>query len=358
MRVKLPPRSTGDHPAPRISVVIPCYNYGRFLPDCVKSALDQPAVAVDVVIIDDASTDGSAEVARRLAEEDSRVQVVQHSRNMGHIATANHCFELVTAEYFTLISADDALAPGALPRATAILEANPSVGFVYGKTKLHYGESTPPPRLAGSQSWTLFDGREWIRWVCRAGRNFILSPEVVMRSSIPRQIGLSHPDLPQSNDMEYWLRAAKVSDVARINGAYQAYYRVHGKNMSQTTFAGAWRELTSRRDAFAVALGGEDDGLLPDRNRLRKVAFRSICRKAMRNAAGAIERQEIDEAQRFMALARDLDPGVELSGRWRYLEHRLAGDGGVAVAARERADRLSKDIRDRAHWYLSQWLGI
>ena len=59
--------------APRVSVVIPCYNYGRYLPDAVASALDQDGLDVDVLVVDDASPDDSAEVARRLAAADPRV---------------------------------------------------------------------------------------------------------------------------------------------------------------------------------------------------------------------------------------------------------------------------------------------
>src|SRR3954452_7363432 len=51
---------------PSVGVVIPCYNYGRYLEGCVASVLSQPGVRVEVIIIDDASSDGSAEVARRL----------------------------------------------------------------------------------------------------------------------------------------------------------------------------------------------------------------------------------------------------------------------------------------------------
>src|SRR5689334_2494944 len=70
---------------PTVSVVIPCYNYGRYLPDAVASALDQTGVDVDVLVVDDASTDGSAEVALELAREDERVDVLLHEENRGHI---------------------------------------------------------------------------------------------------------------------------------------------------------------------------------------------------------------------------------------------------------------------------------
>jgi glycosyltransferase involved in cell wall biosynthesis len=74
---------------PTVSVVIPCYRYGRYLPDCVRSVLDQEGVDVRVLIIDDASPDDSGEVAMGLAAEDERVQVRVHRENRGHLATYN-----------------------------------------------------------------------------------------------------------------------------------------------------------------------------------------------------------------------------------------------------------------------------
>ena len=72
---------------PRVSVVIPCYNYGRFLPHGVAAALAQVDVDVEVIVVDDASPDGSAEVAHRLAAADSRVKVIARATNQGHIRT-------------------------------------------------------------------------------------------------------------------------------------------------------------------------------------------------------------------------------------------------------------------------------
>ena len=63
----------------RVDVVIPCYNYGKFLGDCVAGALDdQPGTDVRVLIIDDASQDDSSEIAHKLAAADDRVEVIVH----------------------------------------------------------------------------------------------------------------------------------------------------------------------------------------------------------------------------------------------------------------------------------------
>jgi glycosyltransferase involved in cell wall biosynthesis len=73
----------------RIDVVIPCYKCGCFLYQCTDSVLGQAGVEVRILIIDDASPDNTAEVAAALAREDSRVTVIRHTTNKGHINTYN-----------------------------------------------------------------------------------------------------------------------------------------------------------------------------------------------------------------------------------------------------------------------------
>src|SRR5439155_19301920 len=97
----------------RIDVVIPCYNYGRYLGASVESVLAQRGVSVRALIIDDCSSDNTAEVCAELLRGDQRVAFRRHHTNRGHIATYNEgLLEWVDAEFCVLLSADDMLAPG------------------------------------------------------------------------------------------------------------------------------------------------------------------------------------------------------------------------------------------------------
>ena len=233
LRVGRPPAA--PHGRHRVSVVVPCYNYGHFLPDCVASALDQPGVEADVVVVDDASTDGSGDRAEQLAEADGRISVIRHARNMGHIATYNDGLKAAGGEYLVLLSADDLLSPGSLARAAALLEEKPSVGLVYGRSVQFVGD--PPKGPVGPlQSWTIWDGDQWLKMRWRTARNCIWSPEAMIRATVQRQIGGYNSQLPHSADLEMWMRAAATSDVGHVDGTDQAYYRLHADNMHRTTF--------------------------------------------------------------------------------------------------------------------------
>ncbi len=113
-----------------VDVVVPCYNYARFLPRCVKSLLDQEGVDVRVLVVDDASSDNTPEVAQSLVAADSRVEFIRHTKNAGHIATYNEgLLGWAKADYSLLISADDLLAPGAMKRAADLMDRHPDVGL-------------------------------------------------------------------------------------------------------------------------------------------------------------------------------------------------------------------------------------
>ena len=136
-----------------VDVVVPCYNYARFLPHCVSSVLAQHGVRVRVLIIDDCSTDETEEVGRDLAQQDDRVEFRRHSENQGHISTYNEgLLEWCTAEYSVLLSADDALAPGALARATELMNRHTDVGMTYGMAIIITESDMPAARTCRGAS--------------------------------------------------------------------------------------------------------------------------------------------------------------------------------------------------------------
>ncbi len=145
------------HAPATVTVIIPCFNYGRYLPAAVDSALSQAGAAVDVVIVDDKSTDDSLDVARSLAAERTKVRVLAHETNQGPVGTFNDGLEIATGEFLVRLDADDLLTPGALARATALARAYPSAGLIYGHPRHFEGE--PPPARTDVRSWTVWPGR-------------------------------------------------------------------------------------------------------------------------------------------------------------------------------------------------------
>ena len=294
---------TASSTLPTVSVIVPCFNYGHFLEGCLRSVLDQEGVEVSVLVIDDCSTDDSADVGRRLAAQDDRIEFRAHRENVGLIPTANEGLEWAQSDYVVLLSADDLLVPGCLYRASAVMTKHANVGLVYGRS-LFAHESRPLPEFAGKWRCTkVWSGADWIRLRCRSGHSCISSPEAVVRNSIQRAVGGYDQACFHTSDLNMWLRIAAVSDVAHIRGAPQAIYRIHSGSMLRSR-EGPMIDLHERRAAFDSFFAACASGLeQPDR--LHALSSRTLARQALWRASRAVDRgveQELVEELADFAL--------------------------------------------------------
>jgi len=118
-------------PSPKVSVCIDVYNYADFLPKAIESALSQTFRDLEVIVVDDCSTDDSHAVACRYAKQDDRVRVHKNPANLGMVKNRNVCLKLARGEYVKFIHADDYLhTTDALSKLVARMEANPAASLV------------------------------------------------------------------------------------------------------------------------------------------------------------------------------------------------------------------------------------
>jgi glycosyltransferase involved in cell wall biosynthesis len=304
-----------------VDVIVPCYNYGRFLRECVRSVLAQEGVGVRVLIIDDASQDDSEQVGKQLAAEDGRVEYRRHAVNRGHIKTYNEGLDWTAGDYTLLVSADDLLVPGALRRACGFLDAHPEVGFVYGKVIRWDSDKDPLPAPPESTEFTtrVIPGRGWIEAICN-GDPPTTSPEIVIRTKLHKQMDQFRADLPHWADVEMLMRFAARAPVGYI-GCHQAYYRIHGSSMH--LYYRGIRELEQRRTAFHSLFGGHGR-LIRDGERLKKAAFRHIAEAAVWEAHKAFERNDIPTCQLCTRFARETFPPISSFNVYLHLRCKTA----------------------------------
>jgi len=315
-------RSNNLQTQPTVDVVIPCYNYGRFLNSCVESVITQQGVSARAIIIDDASTDGSSTVGQELSTRHHNVEFYGHSKNRGHIATYNEgLLEYSTADYVVLLSADDILAPGSLGRAVSIMESDESIGMVYGRTIHFQNESELPRPVEANTIFDRFVGTDWIDKRLRAGYNVITSPEVVVRGSIQRKIGGYRPELPHSGDLEMWLRVAAVSNVAYVR-SIQAYYRVHSSSMQRTTYKSSFVDLVHRKAAFDWFF--EHHPNYPHSQKRHETVSLTLAREALWDVCRAYDHNCTESArvEELVQFALDSSPESGSSSEYSALKRR------------------------------------
>jgi len=323
-----------------VSVVIPNFNYARYLPEAIGSALDQAEVDVEVIVVDDASQDESIAIATTFGE---RITLIRHSSNKGPVATFNAGLAEASGEYLVRLDADDLLTPGSLARAVALAEAEPTIGLVYGRP-LHFESEVLPPADEAVRRWRIMRGGAWLDARCEAGVNCITSPEALMRMSVVADVG-GQRDLAHTHDMEMWMRIARASDVGWIDGADQAWHREHAASLSATQ-TDVIIDLRERLDAFQMLL---TDGLGDPARDLARLATakRALATEALRRAIAAFVRGRGDLPEVAAYLEFVVQSGADLSGlpEVRLLER--AQLLGTARAGRS-ATLLSWTVRNRA----------
>jgi glycosyltransferase involved in cell wall biosynthesis len=303
-----------------VDVIIPCYNYGHFLGCCVESVLTQRDVALRVLIIDDASTDGSAKVASEIAAQNDLMEFRGHTANRGAVATFNEGLDWAAADYTLIISADDVLTPGALARAVGVMEAQPEIGFTYGQQILVQKDGLLPeiPLISSDRAATVLAGGAFFEQVSVSGHNPVSAPSAVVRTTVQKQLGGYRSELPFTHDMEMWLRFAAHRPVAILD-AYQVFKRCHGHNLSIQFTHRALVGIRERKAAFVVAFRNYGDRL-PAIDLLRRRAWQSLAQEAFWAGSKLFDMGDEAGCRQCLEFALETYPELRWHKEWSRLK--------------------------------------
>lgn len=128
--------------SPKVSILIPVYNGGHFLAECLDSVLAQDFPDMEILMADDGSTDGSSGLMERYAAKDRRIRWWKNPRNLGLAANFNCCLAAARGEYVKFVLQDDKLvSPAAVRLMAGALDADAEVALVASASQLLDGES-------------------------------------------------------------------------------------------------------------------------------------------------------------------------------------------------------------------------
>lgn len=185
--------------SPPVSVVTPFYNTATYLAECIRSVLVQTVSDFEYILVDNCSTDGSAEIAASFARQDARIRIIRTPRLLPQVENYNFALAQIgpRSRYTKIVQADDWLYPRCLEAMTEVADRSPRIGIVsslYRKGEAVFGEGVP----AGT---TILPGRAAARLQLLEDRFFLGSPTTVMyRSDVVRarqpffRLGRYHED--------------------------------------------------------------------------------------------------------------------------------------------------------------------
>jgi glycosyltransferase involved in cell wall biosynthesis len=193
---------------PKVSVIIPTYNRASLLRHAIESVLGQTYDDYELIIVDDGSTDNTAEV---VARNSSDKIIYVHQQNRGRSAARNHGIRIATGEYIAFLDSDDMFLSAKLESQVKVLDDNPAIGLVYSHAKnVDENGDFLAYHYEGDFSGRIYPEMLFIK------NNLITTPTVMVRASILSEVGGFDETLHICEDLDLWRRIARCHEVAQI----------------------------------------------------------------------------------------------------------------------------------------------
>jgi hypothetical protein len=193
-----------ENSTPKLSVLIPVYNGGRYLSECLESILTQGFKDMEILVSDDGSTDHSPEIIKDFALRDRRIRWWRNPRNLGLTENANACLSEARGEFIKFVFQDDALlSAGTVQAMVDVLETNPSITLVASAVRIMDEQSRTIEKRNCVGKTSEMDGKAVIIKCFEENGNLIGAPSAVM---FRRQCAARGFDakFQQLMDLEMW----------------------------------------------------------------------------------------------------------------------------------------------------------
>ena len=212
---------------PLISIIVPLYNYKKYIKDCIKSIIKQTYTNYELIIVDDCSTDNSYNIVKKMEKKYSRIKVIRLKKNSGYSKAKNEGIVLSKGEFITTLDADDMLTKNSLSlRMKTMLKTG--VQFVHADAITVKGDITLK-ECYKIKRVPDFNKKENL--------NDIHAQAFLIKREVFKKYGLYDENLRSRSDRELWWRLFGFGGTGpyRISSyflnRYVVYYRHHKKSM-------------------------------------------------------------------------------------------------------------------------------
>jgi glycosyltransferase involved in cell wall biosynthesis len=276
---------------PKVSVIIPTYNRLPMVSEAVESVLAQGFEDLELIVVDDGSTDGTGEELNRYG---GRVKLLRHSENRGVSAARNRGIREARGKYIAFLDSDDLWVKGKLKAQVEFLDDNPQYPLCYtDEIWIRKGKRVNPMLKHAKYSGWIF---EKCLPLC------IISPSsAMMRKTLFSKVGLFDEALPVCEDYDFWLRVSSRFPIFFIDRKLIVKQGGHPDQLSQRFWGNDRYRVIALEKLFSeTPLGDEERGLV-------LVEMEKKCRILFK---GCLKRGSEKEAARYQEVMRR--HGVEI----------------------------------------------
>lgn len=296
---------------PAISVVMPAYNAEKYLADAIESILTQSFKDIEVIVVDDASTDRTLEITQKYQQQDKRLRYIALPNNQGMTAARNHGLASAHGEFVAFSDADDLNLPTRLQAQYEALKGNPHIGAVGIRSQVMNADLSRVilPKLCPAYHANIV-------LALFIGDLSIVGGAIMVRSELARKAGGWDENLRIGGEGDFFLCLLLCG--ARFSNIQQMLYiqREHDSNMSRQSETIAVRKTFLHHRRILSKLGAVDEPMLIRFSKFRskdKLSWqdRRRAKKDMRRIVErTIELQMVDPADRLL-LHSDIDRRLE-----------------------------------------------
>ncbi len=293
---------------PLVSILIPAYNAENLIEYTLRSAIAQTWPRKEIIVVDDGSTDRTAEVARRYSSKG--VSVISLPENQGVAAAENHALRLYQGDYIQWLAADDLLGPDKIERQMAALQEGDSRRLLLSCPWAHFYYRTRHARFINN---SLCQSLSPVEWLLRKMRDDLhMQPATWLTSrELADAAGPFDTRLVYDDDGEYFCRVLLASEGTHFVPDAHIFYRVTG-----TTSVSYVGRSSKKRDAYLISLRLHVQYLrsLEDSERVHKACLAYLQSKSI-----FFYPERMDLFVELQSLAKEL--GGELHPprlRWKY----------------------------------------
>jgi len=234
---------------PRVSVCIPTFNGAKYLRACLDSAFTQTFPDIEVIVVDDCSTDNT--VALVESYRDQRLRLFRNERNQGLVGNWNECVRRAHGDFIKFLFQDDLLYPQCVARMMAVFAQHPDLGMVFSRRDFVVQDDAPQnlvaelvanyrdPHLKFEDVQEINHGDRLFSQHLEKELNVSCvaePPSTLIRKEVFQSLGLFNPRMKQACDVEMWLRIMFYYDIGFVDEALVSF-RVHAAQMSASNYA-------------------------------------------------------------------------------------------------------------------------